>query len=98
MEIIRHQINRDLEILEDTQLKGTIVGSTTVHPNIEFKLDGTVTGSVIVRENGKVIIRGTVLKGLVNYGGDVEIYGVVRGKISNQGGNILIDEDAITDK
>ena len=66
-----------------TEVLGTVVGDITIPTGAAYAVLGVVIGSLIVEPGASVAIRGTVNGVLVNYGGDVEVFGAV-GRISDR--------------
>ncbi|KIL46946.1 hypothetical protein KP77_25150 [Jeotgalibacillus alimentarius] len=98
MKEIEGKIEDNIEIEEDTVLRGMIVGDVQVIGSAEFILSGMVVGDITLYENTNVYIRGTVSGDVINKGGSLEVYGVIDGKLIKEQGTNLIDKDAIIER
>ena len=94
MKVIRNKIEGNTTINEDTQLHGTIVGSTTVSRNSVLQLHGMVMGDLILEENSTVYLHGMVNGNVINNGGYLEVFGTVNGKVIRESGETIIDFNA----
>lgn len=81
----------------DLHLNGMIRGPATVAEGIFLQLDGTVAGDLTVQPGAVVRINGTVGGDVLNRG-EVEVYGVVSGRVIDDGGRSFVDENAVVDR
>lgn len=87
-------IKGDLILEQNTVLKGMIVGNVTVKSDVEFIVHGQITGNVFIRENSNVIVNGQINGDVINDGGYLEIYGMVK-RLFRERGKTFIDENAV---
>jgi len=92
---IGEKIEGDVIIEEDTTLEGMIVGNVTVTGAAEFVLRGMVRGTVTVLENSVVYLHGTVNGDVINNGGSLEVYGMIKGRLFRERGETFIDDNAM---
>lgn len=57
---IADKIEGNIELSENTRLRGMIVGSVTVPTSIRLEMYGTVTRDLIAENHSEVIVHGTV--------------------------------------
>jgi hypothetical protein len=82
---------------QDLHLNGVIQGPATVVRGAFLQLDGTVAGDLTVEADALARINGVVGGDVLNRG-DVEIYGVVSGRVFDDGGRSFVDENAVVDR
>ncbi|HAY3897755.1 TPA: hypothetical protein JRS25_003698 [Escherichia coli] len=58
-------------------------------------LHGIVNENIYLFDNSTATIRGTVNKNIIVNSGVVDIYGVIKGEISKNGGKVIIHKDSI---
>lgn len=92
MSIEHGKIEGDYEVLEDLQLYGMITGNAVVKKRATLELFGRIAKNLTVERGAKVVIKGTVSGDVINQGGTVEIYGIVRGNVN---GPANIDKEAV---
>lgn len=95
MKEIKGKTEGNIKIKENTVLRGMIVGDVKVLESAEFIISGMIIGNVTVHENTKVYIRGTVNGDVINKGGYLEVYGIVKGRLLKERGTEFVDKDAI---
>lgn len=86
------KIEGNYRVVEPFQLNGMVTGDVTVEKCGVLHLNGTVVGSLVVEAGGAAVIRGTVGGSVINKGGDLDIFGVVRGRVT---GVATIDANAV---
>ena len=77
MREIKHKINGDYQIEQDTILRGMVTKDLTIVSGIHLDLHGMVSGNLIANSGSSVNIYGTVVGTVVNEGADITIYGTV---------------------
>jgi len=95
MEIIKHEIERNITFTEDTQLHGMIVGDVTTSEKAILYLHGMVVGNLKIKDDSTVFLHGMVTGDAINMGGRLEIFGMVKGQVSTYKGNTIIDQGAL---
>lgn len=71
-------------VRENTRFHGMIDGGVTVAPGVTFDMRGLVAGDLTIESDARVELRGMVAGSVVNRG-NLTIYGVVRGHVSDEG-------------
>lgn len=94
MNEITKKIKGDLTLEQDIVLRGMIVGNVTVKSNVEFIVHGQIKGNVFIHENSNVIVYGQINGDVINDGGYLEIYGMVK-RLFRERGKTFIDENAV---
>src|SRR6266508_3370760 len=61
-----NRLEGDITIVEETIIRGTVIGVVTVSMNIKAYVHGTVLGDIRVRPRGRVWIHGMVLGDVIN--------------------------------
>jgi cytoskeletal protein CcmA (bactofilin family) len=74
-----------LLVREDTRFHGMIDGGVTVAPGVTFEMRGMIAGDVTIDSDARVELRGMVAGSVVNRG-RLRVYGVVRGRVSDEDG------------
>ncbi|MFK5664405.1 hypothetical protein ACI2OW_00640 [Pseudomonas shirazica] len=69
--------NGDLQVSQRLEILGTVIGSVVVVNSGNLELKGTILGRCEVQIGGKATIQGTIIGELENYGGAVDVWGVV---------------------
>ncbi|WP_155798746.1 hypothetical protein [Sorangium cellulosum] len=92
---IHGKIEGDKVFLESTQLHGMVTGSVTVASGVELELHGTICRDLHVLHNATVYLHGTVGGNVVNDGGTIDVFGVVRKQLLDNSGTTTIHTDAI---
>lgn len=77
----------------DTELRGMVIGNLTVSQGTLI-LTGVVCRDLYVEEHGIVELRGMVGGDAVNRGGRLHIYGMVKGRVNDLGGETSADPQA----
>ncbi|WP_322614507.1 hypothetical protein [Pseudomonas sp. BIC9C] len=67
----------DIEVADRLEVSGTVLGAVVVINGGILELGGTIKGKCVVEPCGEARIRGTVIGTLENYGGQVDVWGVV---------------------
>jgi cytoskeletal protein CcmA (bactofilin family) len=70
-------------VREDMRFHGMIDGGVTVAPGVAFDMRGMIAGDVTIESEARVELRGMVAGSVVNRG-QLTIYGVVRGSVSDK--------------
>jgi hypothetical protein len=94
MRLITDKIESDVEISEDTSVRGLIIGEVRVTDCV-LDLQGMVIGNIIVNEHGSVNIYGTVNGVVINRGGELRVWGMIYGSIQELAGLTWIDSKAV---
>jgi cytoskeletal protein CcmA (bactofilin family) len=74
-------IEGDLEVADDLDFSGTVLGSITVNDGGSLHLMGVCRGDLHVRRGGHAVISGTVAGNLENQG-SVELWGAIQGNVT----------------
>ena len=83
--------------MDDFELRGMIAGDATVEQSATAEIRGMVTGKLVIAEGAVARVRGMVCGELINRG-TVEVFGMVIGKLHEQGGRTIIHPGAVIDK
>jgi len=89
------KIEKDTVIEDDLILTGVIIGDVVVKEGINFNLNGVVSGNLLVSNNSTVYINGVLNGNVKNIGGNLEIYGIVKGRLIEISGNTFVDKNAV---
>jgi hypothetical protein len=84
-----------LEIDDDFTLLGMVTGDIIVVANGNLQLDGTCGRNLILEEGSTVFLNGTVSGNVYNRGGELEVYGVIYGRLHKDAGQTIVDSDAV---
>ncbi len=84
-----------LEFEVDATLNGMIVGDAIVPSGIEVLIAGMVTGNLIVKNDGAAIVYGKINGSIINEGGLVKVFGMVRDVQDKGSTRSHIDENAV---
>ena len=82
-------------IQEDTRLNGMVSGAVNIVAGATLWLNGMIVGDVSVEKNARTYIYGMVSGDVINRGGDLEVYGVVNGRVLCMDGKTLIDPNSV---
>jgi hypothetical protein len=88
----------DLHVSKELSVTGTVTGSIIVHSGGALVLLGHASGGVTVRGGGFARIYGTTNGLLVATGGHAVLAGTCWGTVTNDGGELLVLEDAVTEE
>lgn len=75
-----------LEITKEANFAGVVDRDIVVRDGGTLYLFGTLSRDLAVQPGGKAIVFGTVMGDAWNWGGDLEIYGTVQGRLIRQAG------------
>lgn len=89
------KIEQDTVLEDDLILTGVINGDVIVKEGVHFNLNGMVSGNLLVSNNSSVFINGVLNGDVKNNGGNLEIYGRVKGNIIKVSGKTFIDKNAV---
>lgn len=67
----------DIRLVNDLDFYGLVSGTVTVPPRLRFRLHGKIAGDLVVQNNALVAIHGNVSGAILNYGGNVRVWGAV---------------------
>ncbi|MEM5625472.1 hypothetical protein AAHB47_12715 [Bacillus wiedmannii] len=95
MKTKKEMVERDWMVDEDTDFQGIATKSIIVDNNVKFKMRGIVSGNLFISKGAEVEIHGTVKGDVGNEGGDLKVYGVIRGSLIIDKGNCFIDKNAL---
>lgn len=76
------KIVENIEIREDINIRGMIIGNVKVYPNIHLKVNGMIKGTLTICENASVIIDGQV-ENVINEG-KLIVNGVIMRKLETK--------------
>ncbi len=93
-EINQHSAEEPVEIAEETNFAGTLDGDVIVSSGGALYLFGTISRDLTVQPGGKAMIFGTVMGDAWNWGGTLEIYGTIQGRLNRQAGTTLMGRDS----
>ncbi|SHI08364.1 Polymer-forming protein [Marivita hallyeonensis] len=79
--MMNEKIEGDCILNSDEKITGLVVGSLTIPTGVHCELNGTVTSDVIAELGATVAINGTVGGNLISSGAEVDVRGVISGKI-----------------
>lgn len=88
--MIDDKIEGDCTLIDDETINGMIAGTLTVESGVRCRLNGMVTGDLVARLGAAVEVNGTVSGDVVSAGAEIEISGVVEGRLRNQFGTAPI--------
>lgn len=94
MQVINRTITQSVTLTEDLELWGTVIGDVVVTTPHKMEVKGTVQGSVTIEKGATVYVDGSVI-GDVKNAGRIEVYGILKGQIIDDGGEVYIDERAM---
>ncbi len=89
------KVEGNLLVIDDRLLHGMVTGSVTVTVSGYLELHGMVCGDLILEPGGIVALHGMVVGNVYNRGGDLDVYGTIRGSLHDEGGATVVDPDAI---
>ena len=69
--------NGPLYPTESCMLTGTVLGDLVVARGLHVELTGLLTGYLIVEAGGSAIVWGRVCRGVVNRGGEADVFGPI---------------------
>jgi hypothetical protein len=95
---IHNVVEQDLNITQDTNLHGMLVGLITVSENANLFLHGMISGDLILKDNSKVAVHGMVTGDVLVKRGTLEVFGMVTGKIIRESGEVFIDPKAVVEE
>ncbi|HXQ25600.1 MAG TPA: hypothetical protein VN822_04255 [Candidatus Acidoferrales bacterium] len=72
-----------------------ITGSATVVKGAAFELGGMICRDLVVEEGAVVHLHGMVLGNVTNNGGQLEIFGMIRGRLLKRSGTTHVDAKAV---
>jgi len=90
---IKDKVERDMTITQDTKLRGQVIGALRVL-DCTFEHYGQITGKLIIEAGANVILHGQVKGDVINNGGNLNVYGMVLGRLFRERGDTYIDKDA----
>ncbi|EKT3958483.1 hypothetical protein NTJ28_002499 [Flavobacterium psychrophilum] len=90
---ITSHIRQDIIIDNETNLTGMVTGNVTVDNASNFIVHGMVNGNVIVQVGATLLVHGTINGNIIN-SGLCKVFGVVNGKLIDNGGSFDIDSKA----
>lgn len=93
MKQITSHIRQDIVIDNETNLTGMITGNVTVDNASNFIIQGMVNGNLTVQCNSTLLVHGTINGNIIN-SGLCKVFGVVNGKLIENGGSFYIDSKA----
>jgi cytoskeletal protein CcmA (bactofilin family) len=95
MKTIKHKIEGDVRIEENTTLSGMVTGNVSVGSGVSLLLSGMVVGRLTLEPSSSVELRGMVNGEVENRGGHLEVWGMVNGEILRQGGTTIVHPKAV---
>ena len=95
MRNINGKINGDLCLNDNAEIHGMVTGTITVLSGVTLFLYGLCGKNLIVEKNAKTIVHGMVSGNIENRGGNLEVYGLVVGRVLEISGITLIDKNAL---
>jgi hypothetical protein len=97
MMVIHDTVEGDVIFRSDTDLRGTVTGSVRVERGIKLELRGTVAGDLSLAKDSTVELRGTVKGNVTNRGGSLNVYGVIKGRLTTDAGTSGLFSKSIID-
>ncbi len=95
MRVEEKNIEDDLSLDDELEMRAIIMGRTFVEAGGELRLIGMCARNVTIKEGGRMIVYGTVNGSILNQGGELEVYGMVNGQIKTIGGITNIHGGAV---
>jgi cytoskeletal protein CcmA (bactofilin family) len=90
----RATVYGDLTLQEDLLLYAMVTGNAVVPRGLHLDLHGMIGGDLRVDAGGTAAISGTVSGSVVN-SGEIEVWGVVHGKITDAGGTSVVHAGSV---
>jgi hypothetical protein len=87
----------ELHVSTELSVTRTVTGSIIVHPGGALVLLRQANGGVMVTGGGFAPISGTTYGLLMATGGHAVLAGTCRGTVTNDGGELKVLEDAVTE-
>ena len=93
-EIYDHLKGR-LTVDSDTRLYGVVEGTVSVSSNAVFQVHGIVNGDLILKKPSTVYLNGIVNGNVINSGGHLEVFGVIKGKLIQESGETIVSPNSV---
>ena len=77
------------------RLLGMITGDVVVASGAELQLHGMCCANLRIEANASVALHGTVSGDVTNAGGDVCVFGIIAGRLIDEGGSTVVHPGAI---
>lgn len=97
MRSIHSKIEGDVISSDDLALHGMVAGSAGIAAGVMLMLHGMVTGDLILEAGSFCELRGMVTGNVRNKGGELFVYGTVKGAVLTLAGSTVIDPKAVID-
>ncbi len=95
MQLLKNNIINRLTITEDTELLATAKSTITILPPAKFILSGLLEKNLYIETGATAIIYGEVWGNVFNNGGNLEVFGVIKGELHRgKGSKNMIDFDS----
>jgi len=94
MRIERGKFDEVLEVQDELQLNGMASVGARVKDGGHLQLNGMVVGDLVIDPGGTAVVNGTVSGDVLNRG-EVQINGVVAGRVEGDSNHTKIDPNAI---
>ena len=89
------KIEGDLRLEDSLCLQGMVTGDTHVVAGALLELHGMCCRDLSLEAGAEVLLHGTVVGSVVNRGGKLSIYGVVKGDATTLAGETVVDSNAV---
>ena len=94
LEVKNQEAVEPLKITKEANFAGMVERDIIVCAGGTLSLFGTLSKDLTVQPGGKAMVFGTVIGDVWNWGGDLEIYGTVQGRLVRQAGKTLMGRDS----
>lgn len=93
MQVINKTVMESITLTDDLELWGSVIGDVVVPSPYKMEVKGRVEGNVTVEKGATVFVDGSIV-GDVHNAGRIEVYGILKGRIIDEGGEVHIDDSA----
>lgn len=93
MQVINKTVMESITLHDDLELWGTVMGDVVVPSPYKMEVKGNIQGSMTIEKGATVYVDGSVL-GDVRNAGRIEVYGILKGRIIDEGGEVHIGDQA----
>lgn len=94
MQEITGKHNQDFSFDYSVVIKGQANGNVAVVDGGILIIRGQLNGNLTIHEESEVVIHGQINGDVINNGGNLEVFGMINGRLFRERGNTFIDENA----